>query len=71
MSHLDTVYRQCEDDFTQAIINYIGYLVEDLEIDESKEILNNLVKKCKIGFTIFACPCEGCGKNIDGEFYHD
>jgi|APSaa5957512535_1039671.scaffolds.fasta_scaffold01651_5 hypothetical protein len=71
MSHSYTVCRQCEDDFTQAIINYIEYLVEDLDIDESKEILNALVKKCNIGFAIFTSPCEGCGENMDGEFHHD
>lgn len=71
MSYSDTVCRMCEDEFTQAVINYIGYLVEDLGIDESEEILNTLVKKCKIGFELFTLPCEGCGENMDGECHHD
>ena len=71
MSYSDTVCIQCEDNFTQAIINYIGYLVEDLGINESKEIMNALVKKCAIGFELFTLPCECCGENMDGELHHD
>lgn len=59
MSCSELICRQCEDDFTRAIINYIGYLIEDLEIDESEEVWNNILKKCQIAFEMYTPTSEG------------
>lgn len=71
MSYFGLICRQCEDDFTQSIINYIRYLIEDLGINKSQEIMNAHVKKYNIGFAIFTSPCEGCGENIGGDVHHE
>jgi len=63
MTYSGVICSQCEHDFTQSIINYIGYLIEDLEIDESEEVWNNILKKCQIAFEMYTPTRERIGED--------